>query len=262
MSDWLFHTEDYTPSGSQHRYLHKSSFRLLTILARLKGGVIQPKSLIYQLHPTVKLLTALALIIGVAISQSGMAITAVFTLKFLELSLLHHKHVKRIMTIGLVALLFATMVMLPAILFQQNHQTFLLIGKIITSVIIVNILSYSTKWRQLTGALSRLRVPNEVILLIDITLKYIFILGRIALNMFYALQKKNIGIDKKRYNSLGSLVGILFIKSKHHTDQTWQAMQKRGFNGIYSVRNRRRISITDTLYLLICILLITALFTL
>jgi cobalt/nickel transport system permease protein len=128
--------------------------------------------------------------------------------------------------------------------------------KVISTVVVVNILSYTTKWHDITKALKFLFIPDVFILVFDITIKYIYILGEFSLEMFYALRLRSIGRNNSKYSSLSKIMGNLFLKSKEMGDEMYSAMECRGFTGEYVSYAKFGFNFKDFIYCIINMLLI------
>jgi cobalt/nickel transport system permease protein len=106
-------------------------------------------------------------------------------------------------------------------------------AKVFACVLAVNILSASTRWDHIIGALKRFRFPDLFIFVFDITIKYIVMLGEFALQMLYALKLRSVGKNRSKYGSIGGVGGTLFIKSRDMSEDMYYAMECRGFTGEY-----------------------------
>jgi len=78
-----------------------------------------------------------------------------------------------------------------------------------------------------------IKLPDIFILVLDITIKYIFILGEYSINMLYALRLRSVGRNDRKHQSIPNLMGALFLKSKEMAELTYSAMECRGFDGRY-----------------------------
>lgn len=56
--------------------------------------------------------------------------------------------------------------------------------------------------------------PDIFIFIIDITLKYILMLGEFTLEMLYALKLRSVGKNRKKYGSLGGIAGTLLSSQR------------------------------------------------
>jgi cobalt/nickel transport system permease protein len=86
---------------------------------------------------------------------------------------------------------------------------------------------------------------------LDITLKYIYLLGEFSLNMLYSLKVRSIGKNENKYTALSGIAGTIFIRSVEMSQEMYSAMECRGFTGEY-VRSRKiKISIANIIYIAI-----------
>jgi len=123
-------------------------------------------------------------------------------------------------------------------------------SKVLATITAVNILSHATRWSYITSALKRFFVPDIFILVLDITIKYIVMLGEFTLNMMYALKLRSVGKNKNKYTSLSGIAGSLFIKSKEMAEDMYAAMECRGFTGEYQVYNNFKFTLADFAYVM------------
>jgi len=140
--------------------------------------------------------------------------------------------------------------LLPAVLWGNGSNTVMLTGKVFATVTAVNLLSRTTRWNEITGALRFLHIPDLFILVLDITIKYIVLLGEFSLNMLYSLKLRSVGKDKGKYSSLSGIAGSMFIKSREMADDMYNAMECRGFTGEYRKSGRVRLGAQDIAYIL------------
>jgi len=110
------------------------------------------------------------------------------------------------------------------------------------------------------GSLKMFFVPDIFIFAIDITIKYITILGELALNMLYALRLRSVGRSRDKHTPLAGIAGTMFIKSKEMSEELYNAMECRGFSGEYKFPGKFKPAIFDFLYGIINILLVAAYF--
>ena len=69
---------------------------------------------------------------------------------------------------------------------------------------------------------------------LDITLKYIVILGNICVDMLNAVRLRSVGRNKDKKSALSGVMGVTFLKSREMADEMYQAMVCRGFDGEYN----------------------------
>ena len=140
---------------------------------------------------------------------------------------------------------------------------FRLTFKIINSVSIVLVVSYTTTFEKLIRAMSFFRIPNVFLLILTLSYKYIFILSNVVietykgLKMRWWIKKSNI----ENENIIIGRIGFLFRKSRERYEQVYQAMISRGFNGNVKFCYLKQLYFTDYLYIMVifiifCIILI------
>jgi cobalt/nickel transport system permease protein len=123
--------------------------------------------------------------------------------------------------------------------------------KVFASITAMGLLSHATRWSSLTEALKRFHVPDIFILILDITIKYIYMLGEMSLNMLYALKLRSVGKNNKKYTALGGIAGTIFLQSKAMAEGMYQAMECRGFSGEYHINSKSKFGWIDYTYILI-----------
>ena len=137
------------------------------------------------------------------------------------------------------------------------YNSLLLFQKIITTILLMNLLSHNTKWSEISKSLKLLFIPDIFIWIMDITIKYIVLLGEYSINLLYALKLRSIGITSNKYNSLTGIMGNLFIKSYKMSEEMFHAMECRGFVGEYTTKVNLNLKKMDYIYLAINILLVS-----
>ena len=103
----------------------------------------------------------------------------------------------------------------------------------------------------MTGALKSFFLPDIFILVLDITIKYIVMLGDFTLNMLYSLKLRSVGKNRKKYTSMSGVAGTMFIKSKEMAEETYYAMECRGFTGEYHVYGKSKFTMADYAYIIV-----------
>jgi cobalt/nickel transport system permease protein len=123
--------------------------------------------------------------------------------------------------------------------------------KVFASITVVGLLSHTTKWSLLTKALKRFYVPDIFILILDITIKYIYRLGELSLSMFYALKLRSVGRNNKKYTSMAGVAGTMFLESMEMAEEMYHAMECRGFSGEYHRMEKSKFKWMDYFYVTI-----------
>ena len=98
---------------------------------------------------------------------------------------------------------------------------------------LVNIFNHTTQWNHITKALRTLHIPGVFIFILDITLKYLVLLGSLIEGLLTACSLRSVGKNKKKYQSVGGVMGVTFVRSTEMSQQMYEAMQCRGFTDDY-----------------------------
>lgn len=256
MEDWLYKKDDYIPEKDKDRFIDKSIMSVIHMLSLIKRNNKTSNSFVYKLNPFVKLIFTILNIMLIALSQNFTYVLVIDAFLLLLVALLELKEIKKILALSLLVPLFTIIMLIPSILMGNIGNSILLVFKVIGTIISINVLSYTTKWHDITKSLKIFFAPDIFILVFDITIKYIYILGEFSLEMFYALKLRSIGRNNKKYSSLTKIIGNLFLKSKELGDEMYSAMECRGFTGEYKAYSKFTFTFKDIIYSFINVLVI------
>lgn len=206
--------------------------------------------LFQSLDARVKIISVLALLIGVGLSRSLWVIAAVYCSALIlawASAIPLGFFIKRVWLAlpfftGLVALpaLFITpgpaLVQFPLglVITKTGLTTVLfLLLRVSTSVSLTLLLILTTPWNAVLSALSVLRVPDVFILILGMTYRYIYLLLRTANDMFLSRKSRVVGRlnDAENRHVLAAIGATLFSKSLNLSSEVYLAMQSRGFRG-------------------------------
>ncbi len=257
--EWLSGNDDYIPQSDKDTFLDKSILSLLSILSKIKiySGHRDKK---FKVNAILKVLFTLILVILISLTRSFIFIVIANVYLLFLLSLMKGDEIIRILKICFVVSVFTMIVLLPAVYFGNYYSIFMITPKVFATVIAVNILSYSTPWNLITASLKTVFIPDLFIFVLDITIKYIFLLGEYSLNMLYALKLRSVGKNNKKYASLSGIAGTMFIKSTEMAAEMYSAMECRGFTGEYKAPRKIQFTIADLLYIVANVLMIIIFF--
>lgn len=157
----------------------------------------------------------------------------------------------RILKMSIVVTMFTAIIMLPAFLLGNSYSSIMITTKVFATIAAMGLLSHSTKWSTLIEAFKRFYVPDIFILTLDITIKYIYMLGEFSLNMFYALKLRSVGKNHNKYSSMAGIAGSVFLQSKEMAEDMYHAMECRGFSGEYHIYNKSKFNGIDYVYIMI-----------
>jgi cobalt ECF transporter T component CbiQ len=132
---------------------------------------------------------------------------------------------------------------------QGLRTAALLILRVETSVTLTTALVLSTHWVQILRGLRTLWVPAEVVTMLAMTHRYIFLLIETASQMFESRQSRMVGALNRREQRQMAVrtAGVLLGKSADLSYDVYLAMQSRGFRGDIRLLSNPRIGTKDML---------------
>jgi cobalt/nickel transport system permease protein len=231
----------------------------------LSERVAAQSGLLQQLDPRARLIGLLALVISVVLCRRLEVIAALFVLAILiaiasrvSLTLL----VKRVWLVvlgftGFIALpaLFVTpgdtLVAFPAlhvaITAQGLRTAALLILRVETAATLTTVLVLCTPWTHTLKALRSLRLPAEVVTMLAMTHRYVFLLIETANQMFESRQSRTVGVlsGAERRRIAARTAGVLLSKSMELSQEVYLAMLSRGFRGEIRLLTDFRMRLRD-----------------
>jgi len=140
---------------------------------------------------------------------------------------------------------------LGVVITQTGAQAALfLLLRVATSVSMAILLVLCTSWNTLLKALGVLRLPGVVILILEMTYRYIHLLLHTANDMFLSRQSRLIrrpsGAEERRMAAANA--GVLLGKSLQVSHDVYLSMQSRGFRGYPRTLDRFRLQKLDLWY--------------
>lgn len=250
MPEWLLKSENYAPISDKDTFINKSILSFLKLISKVRAQSDYEKDKLF-VSPFFKLVFTLLYIVLLSISQSFTYLYIMITYIMLVLCAMPGKDIIKVLRGSLIATVFTIIILLPTVFFGNSYSITVIPAKVFATITAVNILSHSTRWDRLIGALKRFHFPDLFIFVVDITIKYIVMLGEFSLEMLYALKLRSVGKNKKKYASLGGVGGTLFIKSREMSEDMYAAMECRGFTGEYHIYDKFQIKLADYIYILI-----------
>lgn len=246
--EWLLREEVYTPGKDREGFLSKTVVSVLAVLSRMKHTKEYRKQ--SQTAPALRIAGVVFLILLLSLSKNLLFPVAVIVGILVRLAFLSGKQIRRILAAALGAVFLSALILLPAAVLGNLHTFVYITVKVAASVTILGILSDTMPWNQITAGLKLFHLPDIFIFTLDITLKYIALLGEICFRMLQALKVRSIGKNTQKSKTLSAILGVTFLKSKELSDEMYQAMECRGFDGSYVVLKKRTSPIANLCYLL------------
>jgi len=233
--------------------------------------------LFQSLDARVKVVSVLALLIAVSFSESLWVIASIYllTLLFAWISAIPADYL--IKRVWLALPFFTGLIVVPALFITPGPVLFnlplglmitktgvntvlFLLFRVSTSVSLTLLLILTTPWNTVLSALSVLRLPDVLILILGMTYRYIYLLLHIANDMFLSRKSRAVGHLNTSENQrvLAAISATLLSKSLNLSSEVYLAMQSRGFRGSIVTLKPFQMKSKDWLWLFM-ILAITAL---
>ncbi len=231
--EWMTKTEDYVPPKDGGAFYYKTLRSLGRVMTRLKvEGGREGK---HSLPAWLRLVILLGLIILVSVTQDRLAIMAVGALVLARLALMPAGDIWGIVKTALFAGVLAVIIFAPAVIMDPVRlgNSLRVISKILICVTAVGEINRTTQWNHVTGALRKFHIPGVVIFIIDITFRYIVLLGKLMEDLLTAVSLRSVGRNNKKYSSVGGVMGVTFLRGTEMNKEMYEAMQCRGFTDDY-----------------------------
>ena len=231
--EWMKKIEDYVPPADGGAFYYRTLKSLGGIMSRLR--LESGREGRFSLPAGVRLLLMIALIILVSVTQNDLVIMAVGAVALVRLALMQAEDIGAVVKAVLVAVIMAAVIFAPAVIMDPARlwNSIRVVAKILISVTLVGIFNRTTQWNHLTAALRKAHVPGTVIFIIDITFRYIVLLGNLMQELLTAVSLRSVGRNDKKYNSIGGVMGVTFLRGTEMNKEMYEAMQCRGFTDDY-----------------------------
>jgi cobalt/nickel transport system permease protein len=255
MPEWLVKSDNYIPQTDKDTFVNKSILSVLKIISEIKTqGVVYTAK--YSVNVPLRVIFTFILLLMLSLSRSFIYVIIINVYLLLFLSLMDADRIINILRLSLGMTFFTFAVMLPAVLWGNSYSCIMITSKVFATITVMGMLSRSTRWSAITAALKSFYVPDIFILVLDITIKYIFLLGDFTLNMLYALRLRSVGKNQSKFMSLAGIAGTMFLESRELAEDMYQAMECRGFTGEYHIHGKSGLTVIDYLYIVMNIGLI------
>jgi energy-coupling factor transporter transmembrane protein EcfT len=130
---------------------------------------------------------------------------------------------------------------------QGAATALLLIARVETAVTFTTLLVLCTPWMHVLKALRAFYIPKEVVMMLAMTHRYIFLLAETAGQMFESRQSRTVGLldGATQRRVTARTAGVLLSRSVELSSEVFLAMQSRGFRGDVKILSEFRMSARD-----------------
>ena len=245
---WLTVNEDYTPPKDKSGFITKSQKSVVAVMSKFKinSGVYKTK----EANTSVRLFAVLLLIILTAVAKNYSFVLFMLGVTAVRVALLKADKIRSLFNVLIPAMIISVIILLPAVFMGHPKTLLTVLGKVAVSTTLIILFNLTAPFNSITSSLKSFHIPDVVIFTFDITIKYIFILSEICLEMLTALKIRSIGKNDNKKSSASGILGTVFIKAKQSGEETVKAMECRGFGGKYTVTRHEKLKARDFLYML------------
>jgi cobalt ECF transporter T component CbiQ len=217
-----------------------------------RSGVMQ------SLDPRVRVLGTFLLVIAVVLVHKVTVLLAL-SIAAISLALASAVTLRTLaLRVWLVVLTFTGVIALPALFLtpgeplfavpsitrQGLHTAAMLITRVEAAVTFTTVLVLTTPWMQLLKALRSLGMPKEVVMMLAMAYRYIFLLAETATQMFESRESRRVGVlrGREQRQLVTQSAGVLMSKSMDLSQEVFLAMQSRGYRGdVFTVAEQRML---------------------
>lgn len=221
------------------------------------------RGLLQSFDPRARILGIFALVITVTLCRKLEAVALLFFLSVAIALFSRVTFATLVKRVWLVVFGFTGFIALPALFItpgatiaaaghlaitaQGLRTAAMLVLRVETAVTLTTALVLSTHWVQLLRGLRALWVPAEVITMLAMTHRYIFLLIETANQMFESRQSRMVGTltGTEQRRMAGRTAGVLLSKSMDLSADVYSAMQSRGFTGDVRLLTDPRLRFLD-----------------
>jgi len=252
---------------SRNRAIAATLVSLTRALGRalISERVARQRGLLQALDPRVRVIGLFALVLAVILSDRISVIVALFCAAVVVALLSKVSLASLAARVWLPVLFFTGVIALPALVLtpgepilaptggsfpvtaQGMSAALLLIARVETAVTLTTLLILCTPWMQVLQALRAFHVPQDVVVMLAMTHRYIFLLAETAGQMFESRQSRTVGVfdGATRRRMTARTAGVLLSKSVELSNEVFLSMQSRGFRGDVRVLSSFRMRSRD-----------------
>ena len=230
---WLTEEVNYEPPKGRGAFAEKTMRGLGTVLSHLKVQRGHEKG--HVMPAWCKLVGLVVLLVGISVTQWRLAVLVPTVVLQLYLCTWPAEDIWTIYKPCLVAGLFAGILFLPAMILSPSgiSNDLFVIWKVFLGVELVGVFNHTTAWYHITRAMRQLKLPGIFVFTLDLTMKYILLLGNLIVDLLTSYRLRAVGHNAKQYQSIGGVMGVTFLRSAEMSQEMYEAMRCRGFTDDY-----------------------------
>jgi len=258
---------------ARRRFLEKTAAQIATALKEtlVDEQLARRPGLLQRLDPRAKVVSTAILILSVALAVRLETLAGFYLLTLLLAGSSRLPMGPFLRRVWFFIPLFTAVIALPALFLTPGDALFrvvagpvhvavtaqglrsaaLLVLRVAGSVSLAVLLVVSTPWPALLKALRSLRVPQTLVLILNMARRYIFLLLQTAEDLLLARRSRMVGHlsgAQGRHVAAGT-AGTLVARSYHLSQEVHLAMEARGFRGEVRLLTEPRLRPGDLLWI-------------
>jgi cobalt/nickel transport system permease protein len=245
---WLRKPEPYRPRPDGQAFIDRSIDSFLRLLSMLRARAVESG---LRFNVPLSLASVILFILLLSFSRSMLFISSTATVLLVLLSLSRAELILRVVRVALPAAIFSFLLMLPSALWGNAAAAIVISLKVFQGVAAVKLLSSTMELPDFTRGLRVFFIPDVLILVLDLTLRYVSMLGELSLEMLHALRLRSVGRIRGKTSALSGIPGTIFLRSREAAEDTRSAMECRCFTGSYGAGPAPGLHAADAL-LFVC----------
>ena len=242
MPAWLLGRQEPVEIPEKKNYVLanlRTVARMLLYFSRSRPGY-EAKGL-----PCVRLFELVVMIICILLSNTVLFLEIMLVIVMLRLVFLPGMIIRETMAKLLKLMVVSLLVIMPSVLLHNDNLGIFLARTALVMLYTALFLA-TTPWNQFVEALEQLHFPGVMILTLDITIKYIGILGRYLEEILTSIKLRSFGNGSSR-KTVGVILGQLYLTSGKRMTELYEAMVLRGYDGEHFKAKSFRFGVVDWL---------------
>ncbi|MGN0483642.1 MAG: energy-coupling factor transporter transmembrane component T [Lachnospiraceae bacterium] len=250
--EWMKTTEEYVPLEDRDSFLKKTEKQICKLLAKIKAQTARQRK--FEISAGLGLF-ALFLTVMLTVLAKNLSFVFLLLCAMLILTAFYDaKGIRAILAETVTGITFAILFTLPAALCGNLLAMQTIVLKTAVTVMAVALLNHTLRWNQICASISRIKFLDTFLFVFDLMIHDLVILGRICAQLLEAMKLRSIGKNRDKKKGMGGILGVTYLKSRQMADETYCAMQCRGFDGSYYYYTKHKRTLWDVLLGILCVL--------
>lgn len=247
--EWLKKDENYTADKGRNSFLSKSLLTVGSALARfqkIRNKEEKPEAIVFLLFVIVNLLL-------MSLSTNMLFTYVILAVLIIRLCFLKERDLAYVMHDSLRAFVISCLLLFPSVFFSHGKTMLTVSIKVFISASSLCMFNLFYSANEIISCFKALHIPDIFIFTMDTAFRYIVLLAKSCEEMLQALKCRIIGKRKKQDTSIMNVAGMTYVRSKHYSEDMYDAMKCRGFTGEYYNHMKFHMRKYDWLFLFVTV---------